>query len=139
MAVKLIDKIPKWPLNSGHGVQASGASGESAVHFFSKRTLNGHWVLCCWRYLDEPALDALHRIPQQTRNADPILVYCWASVGDNGPTLNQYWSSAYEGSCVKSAVTAYFPSHPRRNNSSCKDLPLSDYNTTRPAELSLIL
>ena len=26
---------------------------------------------------------------QQTRNVDPVLVQCWASVADDGPTLNQ--------------------------------------------------
>ena len=28
---------------------------------------------------------------KQTRDADPMLVYCWASVEDAGPTLNQRW------------------------------------------------
>ena len=28
--------------------------------------------------------------PQQTRDVDPMLVQCWASVADGGPTLNQH-------------------------------------------------
>ena len=28
---------------------------------------------------------------QQTRDVLPMLVYCWASVVDDGPTLNQHW------------------------------------------------
>ena len=30
-------------------------------------------------------------LPKQTRNAHPVLVYCWASVCDAGPTINQHW------------------------------------------------
>ena len=30
-------------------------------------------------------------ITQQTRDIDPMLVQCWASVVDDGPTLNQHW------------------------------------------------
>ena len=28
---------------------------------------------------------------QQTRDIHPMLFQCWASVGDGGPTLKQYW------------------------------------------------
>ena len=30
---------------------------------------------------------------QQTGYTDPMLVQCWASVADDGPTLNQHWVS----------------------------------------------
>ena len=28
---------------------------------------------------------------QQTRDIEPLLIQCWASVVDGGPTLNQQW------------------------------------------------
>ena len=28
---------------------------------------------------------------QQTRYIEPMLVYCWADVADDGPTLNEHW------------------------------------------------
>ena len=30
---------------------------------------------------------------QQTRYAEPMSIYCWPRVGDDGPTLNQHWFS----------------------------------------------
>ena len=29
--------------------------------------------------------------PQQTRDVDPMLVYCWSDVVDGGATLTQHW------------------------------------------------
>ena len=34
---------------------------------------------------------------QQTRDIEPLLVQCWASVVDGGPTLNQQWLN---GACL---------------------------------------
>ena len=36
----------------------------------------------------------LAMVTQETRGIDPILVKCWDSVVDGGPTLNQYWVHA---------------------------------------------
>ena len=30
-------------------------------------------------------------LTQQTRDIEPMLVQCWASVVDDGPALNQHW------------------------------------------------
>ena len=30
-------------------------------------------------------------MPQQTRDAKPVLFECWATVADGGPTLKQHW------------------------------------------------
>ena len=32
-----------------------------------------------------------NNVTQQTRNIDPIFVYCWSSIADCGSTLNQLW------------------------------------------------
>ena len=31
--------------------------------------------------------------PQQTRDVHPLLVHCWATVYDAGPSLNQQWAN----------------------------------------------
>ena len=38
---------------------------------------------------------------QQTRGAELVLIKCWATVGDDGPTLNQHWFSV---SCLAGRV-----------------------------------
>ena len=37
-----------------------------------------------------------------TRYTDPLLVQCWASVADDGPTLNQHWAGV---SCLRACHT----------------------------------
>ena len=32
-----------------------------------------------------------NQVAQQTRDVDPMLFQCWASVEDDGPTLKQHW------------------------------------------------
>ena len=32
---------------------------------------------------------------QQTQGIDPMLIYCWTTVFDAGPTLNQHWVDAF--------------------------------------------
>ena len=41
--------------------------------------------------LRDPALDR----SQQTRDIHPLLLQCWASVYDAGPTLNQQWGQCW--------------------------------------------
>ena len=36
----------------------------------------------------------LHVITQQTRGIYPMLLQCWATVEDGGPTLKQHWMNA---------------------------------------------
>ena len=33
----------------------------------------------------------IHHPTQQTRDIEPLLVQCWSTVYDAGPTLNQQW------------------------------------------------
>ena len=30
-------------------------------------------------------------LSQQTRDVEPVFIYCWANVADDGPALNQSW------------------------------------------------
>ena len=46
----------------------------------------------------------IHRSSQQTRDTEPMLVYCWASVVDGGTTLNQHWLN---GSCLLGSHNYY--------------------------------
>ena len=47
---------------------------------------------------------------QQARGVEPVLVWCWASVADGGPALDQHWVNVvFAGS-----VDKCFP--PKRNN-----------------------
>ena len=34
-------------------------------------------------------------LSQQTLNIEPMLVKCWASVGDGGPRFNQHWFTVF--------------------------------------------
>ena len=43
------------------------------------------------RYLSSDLIMLLVIRNQQTRDIEPLLVQCWASVVDGGPTLNQQW------------------------------------------------
>ena len=48
------------------------------------------------RYTKTSLLNPLDRDPdpvdsRQTRDIDPKLVYCWATVADGGPTFSQHW------------------------------------------------
>ena len=51
-----------------------------------------------WRSETEHATYQSLRLPkilsQQTRDVDPVLFQCWASVADGGPTFKQHWVSA---------------------------------------------
>ena len=33
----------------------------------------------------------IHHHSQRARDVDPMLVYCWATVVDGGPTISQHW------------------------------------------------
>ena len=50
---------------------------------------------------DEPCKYHKHAISQQTRDVELMLVECWASVEDYGPTFNQYW---FNVSCLRDVV-----------------------------------
>ena len=41
---------------------------------------------------------------QQTRDIEPLLVHCWASVVNGGPTLNQQWPNV---SCLLGGLLAF--------------------------------
>ena len=46
-----------------------------------------------WKYNGskrEAPIITLSATTQQTRNIEPVLVQCWASVADDGPTVNQH-------------------------------------------------
>ena len=47
---------------------------------------------------DGPHSERVEYITPQTRNAEPMLFYCWPRVVDDGPTLNQHWLNA---SCLQ--------------------------------------
>ena len=42
-----------------------------------------------------------------TRDAEPMLVYCWASVADSGPALNQHWLNVLMYIETRSLVLTY--------------------------------
>ena len=49
-------------------------------------------------------------VAQQTRGVEPVLVWCWASVADDGPALDQHWvNDMFAGSADKCFA-------PKRNN-----------------------
>ena len=35
--------------------------------------------------------DRLYCLPSKQENGEPMLIQCWADVGDGGPTLNRNW------------------------------------------------
>ena len=41
---------------------------------------------------------------QQTRDVEPVLVLCWASVADGGPELDQHWVNV---SCLLGVLTGH--------------------------------
>ena len=47
---------------------------------------------------------ALLPLLTKTRGIDPMLVYCWLSVVDAGPTVNQHWTNA---SCSRGSWLAF--------------------------------
>ena len=46
---------------------------------------------------------------QQTRSVEPVLVWCWASVADGAPALDQHWSTTF----LLGVLTSVFA--PKRN------------------------
>ena len=57
------------------------------------------WLMYFWEFIKLcvpvmflPSVNA-PGTPQQTRYIAPLLVQCWASVVDGGPTLNQHWDN----------------------------------------------
>ena len=70
------------------------------VHFLSNICCNSylphhnHYVLpCVYLKIVTTAL----WFSRQTRNVDPMLIYCWASIADDGSILNLHW---VEKSCL---------------------------------------
>ena len=76
------------------------------------------WLLrgnCCGIFVDGTRLidcqlrrDQIHilllsesRRTRQTRDARPLLVYCWATVYDGGPTVNQHWVNVFDGEAAR--------------------------------------
>ena len=45
-------------------------------------------------------------VTRQTQAIGPMLVYCWASVADGGPTINQHWENIHVTHCSLSGVLA---------------------------------
>ena len=43
--------------------------------------------------------------PQQTEDVHPILVYCWCSVYNAGPTINRHWVNVL---CLFGLLLTYF-------------------------------
>ena len=76
------------------------------------------WLLrgnCCGIFVDGTRLidcqlrrDQTHilllsesRLTRQTGDARPMLVYCWATVCDGGPTVNQHWVNVFDEEAVR--------------------------------------
>ena len=58
----------------------------------------GCMVIVLKFFCKEPILCSIKAgTSQQTRDVDVMLVWCWASVADGGPTLNQHWHNV---SCI---------------------------------------
>ena len=53
-------------------------------HFRSRSRCHRQMLSTEWKYI-------IPAMAQQARGVDPMLVYCWASVADGGPTLKQHW------------------------------------------------
>ena len=52
---------------------------------------------------------AIRTSPQKAQNVDPLLIYCWSTVCDAGPTLNQHWADA---SCLmvrRYSIISWYP------------------------------
>ena len=58
------------------------------------RFLPGMWVIGGGNWAGDVCVISHSLDYKQTRGIDPILVQCWATVYDDGPTLNQYWVNA---------------------------------------------
>ena len=48
------------------------------------------WLACVIRIIQQWA-DWERKTAQQTRDVEPMLVWCWAIVSDAGPTSTQHW------------------------------------------------
>ena len=81
--VIITDAVPDWP--------ASNWTREFFLQNYGKERVvmkavdvSGRADLCIYFAL-------ILILSQQTRDADPALLYCWRSVADGDPTLKQHW------------------------------------------------
>ena len=63
---------------------------QSLIHL--PRLLRGSYFIST--ILTPVLLNPYRDVSQQTRGAQPVLVYRWANVEDGGPTLKQHWLNA---------------------------------------------
>ena len=66
-------------------------------------TFNRRWV-CVGLYSPPAVCTAKPAAAQQTRDIEPMLVWCWASVADVGLELDQHWVNVL---CLPGVLTGY--------------------------------
>ena len=81
----LIDDHAKWLVIDQCDPEVAGYNGPLCQQPFSA------WL--SWQQLQTREHQYAETLPQQTPNTHPMLVQCWASVADVGPTLIQHWIS----------------------------------------------
>ena len=65
-------------------------------------TFNRHWIGA--GLYSPPAVCSARPAAQQTRGVEPVQVWCWASVADGGPELEQHWVNV---SCLLGVLTGH--------------------------------
>ena len=63
------------------------------AYYPAYHVLGQHWLHVELTASDTASVSTGLSYSQCTRYTDPMLVQCWASVEDDGPTLNQHWVS----------------------------------------------
>ena len=79
----------------------TGTAVKACVELLMDRTVD--YKLTRWRWSAAYSTNSLlvsNAGSQQTWDVDPALVYCWASVVNGGPTVNQRWANASIGQFV---------------------------------------